>query len=428
MQCATSHKRLERRSGFTLVELLMVITIMLLLMSITVYSVNFARDSDRVSSNASKVQSFLAGARDRAIYSRSPKGVRFFLDSEDDPNAGTGQRRTVSAMYYIDPGQFWSDGAIELYRWDPNFNGRTNLPASGGSNPDINGDGTPDNPALIWMVAGLKENKWWELKRRGLLVDGVRMRIPAGPTGTWYPVDTRFIDITSAPTNTQWLVLQIPYADPGDTDIRRAKAFELGGPETYELQLPPSIMPNQPALMVDGVVIDLDGSRLPAGWRPSAQNGANFNQFMDVVFSPRGTVIGETASAGIIHFYVCDRIDATVLKGELINSLPGASAAAKLGNFESAVRGGTPFIPADEIDPADASTWISALAEAGEPYLPKDRRIVTLFTQTGAISVNQINPTDVRDPSDFDGDGNFSEPDGIADDPYLFAETGQEGN
>ncbi|MCA9052025.1 MAG: prepilin-type N-terminal cleavage/methylation domain-containing protein, partial [Planctomycetaceae bacterium] len=399
------HRPAAERFGFTMVEMLVVITILLLLMSITIYSVNYARDSERVSGAAGKVQSFLSGARDRAIYNRKPIGVRFFLDSDDDPGAGTGQRRTVSAMYYIDPGQLWSDGAVRLHRWDPDFNGRTNFPSSG-NNPDINGDGVPDNPGLIWMVAGLKENKWWELKRRGLLVDGIRIRIPAGPTGTWYTVDTRFIDITAPPPLTQYLVLQIPYADPGDTDVRRSDAFELGGPENYELELPASILPNEPALMPDGVVIDLDGSRLPLAWRPSALNGANFSQFMDIVFSPRGNVIGAPASAGVIHLYVCDQIDATILKDEYISHLPGATLVARLVDFETKVRSGVGnFVPADEIDSGVvANSWNSGLSDPGEPFLPKDRRLVTLFTQTGSITVNMINPTDVFDPFDLDGD------------------------
>ena len=432
------------RRAFTLVELLIVITILALLLSITVYSVRFALDSDRAASGASKLQSFLAGARDRAIYGRRPIGVRLFLDSEDNPNASTGQRRTVSAMYYIDSGELWSDGAIQLKRLDRNLNGRTDVPGEGDSLPfetdtditgdgnddiDVNGDGIADNPAQIWMVAGLKTNKWWELKRRGLLVDGVRIRIPAGRHGTWYPVDTRMIDITRGPFATEHLILQIPYADPGDDNFREARAFGSGGPETYELELPPSILPSEPGLLADGVVIDLDGSDLPASWRPGTANGFNFSQFMDIVFSPRGNVIGDAASSGLIQFYVCDKSDSVALKSEFIDSLSGADFAAKLVTLEGQVTGGFNYIPADEIDPGiGATSWVSNLADPGDPYLPKDRRIVSLFTQTGAVAVHNVFAEDLLDPFDRDGDSDFSEPDGIADDPFFFAETGEEGN
>lgn len=127
------------------------------------------------------------------------------------------------------------------------------------------------------------------------------------------------------------------------------------------------------------------------------------------------------------------------------------------GALETTVSGGTAFIPADTIDSdSPSSNWITedtngngildgaedvngdgvldGLAESGSPYLTKSRRIVTLFTNTGAISIHPVNPQDIHDPADLDGDGVTQgslatpEPDGIADDPYLFAETGEEAN
>lgn len=408
------------RHGFTLVELLIVITIILLLLTMTVLTVRFAQDSDRVTGGARQVQSFLSGARDRALYFRRPIGVRLFLDSDAlNENTGPGELRTVSAMSYIDAGELWDDGQIQLQRWDPDLDGRTNIP-SGTSTVDINGDGIPDDATQVWMVAGLKANKWWELKRRGLLVDGMRMRIPAGSQGTWYPVDTRLIDLTSTPTATQYLVLQIPYADRGDTNRRSAVAFAGSGPDTYELELPATLMPVAPSLLPDSVVIDLDGSNLPAAWRPSALNGGSFSPYMDIVFSPKGNVIGDAASSGLIHLYVCDRQDATILKDQFIDQFVSGLAPTStvrsdnLAKFEAGISAGVPFVPAGEIDPAN-QTWITALSDE-DPYLPGERRLVSVFTQTGSITVHQVNPTDSIGS------------DGIADDPYLFAETGAEAN
>ena len=412
----------ECRSGFTLVELLIVITIMLLLLSMTVMSVNFLQDSDRVSGAARQVQSFLAGARDRALYNKRPIGVRFYLDSDAGTQyTGNGERRTVSAMAYIDLGEMWNDGAIQLRRLDRNFDGRTDQPSGSFGDVDVNGDGTidvdvngdsvADDPSQIWMVAGQKANKWWELKRRGLLVDGVRIRIPAGSQGTWYPVDTRYLDVTSAPTAVQFLVLQVPYADPGDGDKRNSVAFGGTGPDTYELELPPKLMPLAPSLLPDDVVIDLDGSRLPSSWRPSAQNGGNFSQYMDVVFSPKGNVIGAAAASGLVHLYVCDRKDATSLKDLYIDSLH-VNRPNAIGIFNAQMAAGGSFVPADEIDPT-ATSWVAGLA-GEEPYICAERRLVSLFTQTGAITVHQVNP------------GGLSSTNGLAVDPFLFAETGAE--
>ena len=169
--CSKSTCR-DSRQGFTLIELLVVVTIMLLLFAMTVMAVNFNRDAERVTSAALHVQSFLNGARDRAIHAGEPRGVRFFLDRAN--------YRGVTSMAYIDPAEYWSDGTIQLRRWDADDNGVTDTGLV-----DIVGDGTAnEDPTQVRVVAGADPG-WWELKRRGLLFDGLRMRIPKGTTGTW---------------------------------------------------------------------------------------------------------------------------------------------------------------------------------------------------------------------------------------------------
>ncbi|MGV2336489.1 MAG UNVERIFIED_CONTAM: prepilin-type N-terminal cleavage/methylation domain-containing protein [Planctomycetaceae bacterium] len=147
------------RRGYTLVEMLIVVGIVMLLLSMTLLAVRFVRDGDRVTAAASQIQSFLGGARAPRIYARKPRGVRLFLDSTDP--------RTVTSMAYIDPAETWTDGLIQLRRWDPDLNGATN-----GGSIDINQDGGNDDPRDVWMVVG-EGTGWWELKRRGLLIDGM---------------------------------------------------------------------------------------------------------------------------------------------------------------------------------------------------------------------------------------------------------------
>jgi prepilin-type N-terminal cleavage/methylation domain-containing protein len=398
------------RRGYTLIELLIVISILALLLTMTVMAVNFTRDGDRVTSAASQIQSFLSGARDRAIYAKAPRGVRFFLD----PN----NPRAVSSMVYINPAETWSDGVIQLRRWDPDINGRTNLtPAT----PDINGDTVGDNPVEIWMVVG-SGTAWWELKRRGLLFDGLRIRIPKGPTGSWYPINTRLIDTSVAPAELQALILSIPFRDPGDTQKENAIAFLSGGPEDYEIELPPRILPMEPVVLPEGTVIDLDGSKVPDAWRPvvaglnTGSGNLLYSQYMDIVYSQRGTIIGAAASGGVIHFYVCDNEDSLLLKEEFVTveleGNQGLTPALAINEFNRRVRSPVmPFIPGDELNPATA-TWAVNIAPTPEPYLVKDRRVVSVFSQTGGVSIHSVDATDA--------DGN-----GFADDPFYFAETGE---
>src|SRR5690606_10707705 len=108
-----------------------------------------------------------------------------------------------------------------------------------------------------------------------------------------------------------------------------------------------------------GVAIDLDNSRLPTGWKP----GADYIPTMDVMFSPRGTITGSEAAAGIIHFLLSDIAD---------------------------IEFGRPI---------------------GDQTKEGEEIIVSLFTHTGHIMTSAVDTTDI------DSNG--------ADDPFRFAEVGE---
>lgn len=395
----TQRKQLHHqwKSGFTLIELLVVITIIVILLTMTALTVKFSTDSDRVRGATRQIQSFIAGARDRAIYAKEARGVRLFISPENP--------RAVTTMAYIAPGGTWSSpensAGVSLERIDGNGDG------------DFN-----DAADQVIRVHGKQNPGWWNLKKRGWLVDGLRIRIPKGPTGNWYPINTSLIDITVPPTADQFLLLQIPYADGGD------KGQEIAhGELSYEIELPAKLLPQDPAILPESVVIDLDGSKIPAGWQLPPAAGMQYSGYMDIVFSPRGNIVGGAAGAGVIHLYVCDAEDSIALKERF------ESACATKPAYHTSL----PFVPVDEIP--NSLSWVGG----DRNYLPKERRVVTLFTQTGALSVHQLNSFlldstttppayvqhDFLDPYDYNNDGNLNEPDGLTDDPYYFAEIGK---
>ena len=104
----TYPRSIERnsRSGFTLIELLVVVSIILTLATITLVSVNFSYSRDRVRAAGRQLQSFVAGARDRAIYSKEVRGVRLILDPQN--------QHTAIAVQYIGAPDRWSEGTVRF--------------------------------------------------------------------------------------------------------------------------------------------------------------------------------------------------------------------------------------------------------------------------------------------------------------------------
>lgn len=375
----------KRRSGFTLVELMMVIGLVLLIAVMTASAINLSISGDKVRGGARQVQSYLAGARDRAIYSKAPRGVRFLLDSTNN--------RTVSSMVYIAPTDDWTQGTIQL-EWDTSV--------------------TPPQARIIRGFDNISNNNgifnptgWYGLYfYQKLLKDGLRIRIPNDNSGEWYSIDTSLMAICSSDQsdgpNPPRLRLTTAYAKPGTTDpATTLAAFPPGqGPTTYRLELPASVLPNQePVLLPKGCVIHLDrcstnpeqaasgspavgrGNKLPSGWRKPTttgdSSGFDYTSQMDVMFSPRGVVIGPAAQTGIIHFYIGDQKDADLdrLYWSTASSFPTSSAP-------------------------EYGSWADAMSPG---YERGDKLILTLFTRTGAVSTHPIHPTD----------------------PFKFAETGE---
>jgi len=400
-----SNPSAHRRSGFTLIELLVVTGIALLVTTFTVIAIDFTFESERVRSGSRQLQSMLEGARDRAIFAREPRGVRFLLD--DDPANG----RKVSSMVYIGAGEEWREGTITLKR--PDFVNGSGNPQSDNvvDTLDFDGDGMSPETELF-LVEGSPETLWTNLLYRGYLPpfendannnntldpaedinsNGVwdqrtaRIKIPGDKNGTWYTVSTYWLG--KDPQRPNRLQLMTQYRDPGTTPAGTINGFEDGtGPTSYILELPPRVLPDaEPILLPERVVIDLDGSAIPNGWRPpvGAAETVPYSNRMDILFSPRGTVTGPESALGLLHFYLTTAADVD-------------DSFVTLGRPQ-VNQGDAPLIPGDG--------QFSAEKPVG------DRALVSVFTQTGKVSAFPLTTTDA--------DNN-----GYADNPFYLVTRGR---
>lgn len=308
------------RRGFTLTELMVVMVILAVLTTMTVAVVNFSMAAERSRAAARQVQSFLAGARDRAIYEKHPVGVRFLVD-DNIPG-------TASSMIYVEEATL--TGTVKFVS-------------------DTTGTTT------VEQVDG--DTVWKRLREKGLLETGTLIRIPDNDDGFWHGV----------------------YGFPSDTEITFSPKFrEPRLPTrnlTFRLRLHNIVRPNQePSLLPRGIVIDLDRSKLPRFWKEGLL--AAYTDRLDIVFSPNGTVTGQVAAGGLVHFYLAESADTERLNGLGIGSIPSD----------------VPYGSDDELG---------------------DRLLVTVFARTGSVSSHPVDPT----PSSGDAR--------VAEDPYRYAETGQ---
>ncbi len=353
-------------AGFTLVEMLVVIVIMLVLMSVTVTVINISLDGERVRSGSRQMQSLLMGARDRAIHQQLPRGVRFEIDPSSPQS-----RPLVRSMIYIGASQNWSQGSVSVHR-NPNNNGLPDL---------IRGEFTewfvlrygedlpgPQGQTPNGTLDSGEDRNGNTLLDLGPLVDGARIKLGS----RWYTITTTSL----LSVNDQWLRISPPLVDPQPTDepypaipTRPIAARFADG--DYEMTLQPRVLANsQPLQLPAGVVLDLSYCRLPnALW---LQQGYRYR---DILFSPRGSVIGSTAAAGVIHLLLNDQVDC--------------------------IAGRAPWVAGNE----------------------GDKRVVSLFTRTGNVSTSELFPGEVALGIDINQNGSID-----AAGPrnlYYYAEVGE---
>ena len=472
-------RRARRRGGFTLIELLIVIAIFLVISAATLAAVNGFRNGDRVSGAARQVQSFVSGARDRAIYTNRtdagprPRGVRFLLDPnltadlDNDPATAPTPFACVT-MQYVEGGGFFpprsgvgrklgSDFALFVAGDDPDPPGGPFVtePAElfpgvvvpGRDRPEIyaviddgTGGGTAkDNILTPAERAAFAEATAWagrpinRVFKAGLLGEMIspapgstanvrgqfraKVRLPADRSGAgpWYACLIESGAGTGEQARRLAGIRRVRLlTDPTGGDTSTAQSInslaEEFGP-VFQLRTIP-LAGEQPRALPEGTAIDL-ASAARLGGLPTAWVGpVGLVGPLEVMFDPAGLVTGDLAASGRVHLPVVSTDDLAA----------GANAAFNAG--PAYFPPGT-FLPLEYTgDGTDDPVYDTDAGVYRGPGRGEEALIVTVSTQTGTVSVAGVDPSDGI--LDLDGDGSADPPDGLADDPFFFAESGLE--
>jgi prepilin-type N-terminal cleavage/methylation domain-containing protein len=360
----------HRRAAFTLVEMLVVITILLILSTLVFAVFNTGRSSDRMRSAARIAQSALLGAKDRALHAKDLRGVRLTRDTTD--------QTLVNGFVYLQPITIQSVG---------NIPGQPNVNDFAVTRPNI-----PTNfDATQVVISGVQGQAWYQQDQNGVWPPGrVQIRIPS-QTGQW--LNLARVQNTP-PYWGSWngsallLTLQVPYqggvAPPA---VNAINTTDLTA--SCDIQLGNEVLPfHQPIPLSSGVVIDL--KFCSTNVQTLAGIGSGSTNYVDIMFSPRGGVTGFLAGLGAMHFLMRDLKDAAN---------------------------------------TNVNPWAVGAPGSANPDLNSgDRMVLTIFPQTGLVQIFEIDPTDsftnpsVSSPVVAPGSGG---PDGIADNLFNFAQQGK---
>lgn len=341
----------DRRGGFTLVEMLIVIAIIAILAAITVTAIYATANSDRIRGAARQMQSAMQGAMAKAARAKKPIGVRLVRDPLDPTGTAS---QTISSMIFIEQLDDFEEGQI-LFE-------------------EVSGE-------LRYIHHVNAEPSWEELRNRGLLPDITRIKVTVAGTEQIYIVNTT--ETGTGDANADRLILVSPETfttaipagrilpDPGNP------GFSLQYSE-YKLEMGNGPLANQePLEMPNGNVIDLSYSQVPAAWLEQqtvpdttdpipggwvkvadlpASNEFIIQRQIDIMFSPQGVVTGPLAAAGKIHLLLAE------IEDTLVNRAP---ELAEGENIITSIYTNTGNIAAAPVDKTNPPAYYN-FAESGE--------------------------------------------------------------
>ena len=341
-------------------------------------------DGDSVSHGARQFQAILSAMRQRAGANRSDHGVVLGINAQQMTCGEMLSVRESVVRVTSDNGDASSYFPVEFLRVDEQ---------------DPRGDFDADTADVV-LVRALVDHQWerWEASGR-IALSGVRVRIPAGSSGDWYNLRPVTDDSTMlVSSDGPWSVIRVTtplspnsYLHPFPWTVAGPAS---AGASSLDLEFTTEPVPfSEPISLPAGVVIDLEWSS------QSVRSLAEQNGAVQLMFSPRGNLVGPAGSLGALHFLLTDRQDAELLDD--IDAYNNTTGQRKPD--------GLPDVPRRRRSPID-------------PRNRYPKTIVSVIPQSGAVLTSPIDPTDLID--NVTGE---SGPDGLADDLFRFARTGAGG-
>jgi prepilin-type N-terminal cleavage/methylation domain-containing protein len=424
------HARLvnSSRPGFTLVELLVVMGILLLVAAVTLTAVNMNISGDRIRGASRQVQSYLEGARGRASYGANARGVngagyqcgvRFIPDSNNNSLA--------TSMIYVERIDDFQTGTVNIERdsstGDIIFIRHNDAAASGWFL--LARQGLLANNCRIWTAASsnlLTSAQPYQILIAPMLgTDG-----QPGQAGT----DDDANGITDDISEIGWTssddvpLLRLGFRYPDSLSYPALPATVVLTNQPYSLELTPQPMANQePRQLAPGVVLDLSKSKGLSYLLSTPQR-------MDIMFSPRGTVVGPLAATGVVEFVLSDLQDA-LLGAPLSSYFWQASSSYSIGDAIAPTSGRGAFIyqvVSISASPPNSGmseptwptvegqtvtdgnlTWKCLASSDGCSSAKRERLIVRLSPQTGSTAVHPVYVSKATENGD----------------PFRFAEIGE---
>lgn len=291
-----------RRSGFTLVELLVVLVITVLLASFVISALR-PGDQDKVSLVGRQLQALVMRAKTSAVSDRSVRGVRFER-SVSDP-------RVCSAASLVDSAGF-VDGTLADLRIDAR---------------DLS-----TRQDDVWTVTA----DFTRMSERELVHPGSHLRV-----GDQWMIVTELLGdklvLAGHYQFSYWDAAADKYVvkhawDPRPMTNPPATRGGLREDVKWRLELEPTVLANVPGFVFPkGVLVDIDASQVPDSWRAP-------NAHWDLLFDAEGATHG-----GVINLFITRQSDVELTRGMFPNHPSnGGSQALPI------VPGNAPHVPALE--------------------------------------------------------------------------------